>query len=368
MKKHAAIFWERLAELDASDYKPYLPSQNELRRPPTVEINNTCNINCLMCNTLMAKRQKGVIKDDLLIQVLQELKAEGVEAVDVHTIGDPLANPRLPQILAVFREVGMILVLSTNGLLLERHLDTLLEYRDISSHIRFSIDGATKETYELIRAGGKWNDLLHNIQLAKEELLPRGYSISSNMVLSNDNVHEVGQFIQLFRQFIDPRWMSFGFMNSLSPDTSYFHRVNLFPEATFPNRPCQLPFRSLWVHHDGAVSSCCRDYHGELIVGDIKNQSIRDVWNGHVLEKLREAHRKGEVKDYRLCDNCFIVDDRIVALFNALMEYLVRKEPYGPAEYYQEKVDRFTEIIQSGGPFEPKFSQPMFVKEILSIR
>ena len=39
MKKHAAIFWERLAELDASDYKPYLPSQNELRRPPTVEIN-----------------------------------------------------------------------------------------------------------------------------------------------------------------------------------------------------------------------------------------------------------------------------------------------------------------------------------------
>ena len=144
--------------------------------------------------------------------------------------------------------------------------------------------------------------------------------------------------------------------------------ANMFPEATFPNRPCQLPFRSLWVHHDGAVSSCCRDYHGELIVGDIKNQSIRDVWNGHVLEKLREAHRKGEVKDYRLCDNCFIVDDRIVALFNALMEYLVRKEPYGPAEYYQEKVDRFTEIIQSGGPFEPKFSQPMFVKEILSIR
>ena len=56
--------------------------------------------------------------------------------------------------------------ISTNGLMLEKHIDTLIEYVDVCSSIRFSIDGVKKETYEKIRFGGKWEDLIRNLDLA----------------------------------------------------------------------------------------------------------------------------------------------------------------------------------------------------------
>ncbi|MBI3075898.1 MAG: radical SAM protein, partial [Deltaproteobacteria bacterium] len=264
--RHRARFWRAVKLLDSESYcAPATPHRPPFPGYAVVEINNTCNINCLMCDTASARRQKGVIDIGLLERVLAELKQRGIRSVDVHTIGDPLANPKLPAVLAVFRKLRMTPGLSTNGLLIKKHLKTLIEYRDVTSLIRLSIDGATKPTYERIRAGGKWEDLMENLTIASNELVPRGFTLTSNMVVSEDNVSEAGLFVEVFRPFVMPSNMQFSFVNSLAPDTSYFHRVNLFPNHTVPNRPCSLPFSSFWVHLDGRVSSCCRDYHGEVI-------------------------------------------------------------------------------------------------------
>lgn len=178
------------------------------------------------------------------------------------------------------------------------------------------------------------------------------------MVLSRENVHEVGQFVELFREYVPPRFMSFGFVNSLSPDTSYFRHVNLFPRDTHPKTPCNLPFTSFWIHIDGRVSSCCRDYHGELIVGDVNHAPIRDVWNGEAFHRLRDAHTSGDVSAYRLCANCDTVDPRISEAFSAMMSGLFWWSPAAPAAYYQEWVDRFIKAIQAGRPFVGRF-QPV---------
>lgn len=363
VRHFARTFWRTLAALDEVPYNPQPPAKHDFPTYAVVEINNTCNINCLMCNTNMAERQKGTMKLELLEKSLRELKANGITLVEAHTIGDPLAHPRLADVLAVFRRVGMPLGLTTNGLLIERHLDTLVKYSDVSGAICLSIDGATKTTYERVRAGGKWEVLLHNLELARSQLEPRGYQLSTHMVLSRENIHEVGLFIELFRRYVSPRRMSFGFVNSLSPDTSYFRQMNLFPRDTYPKVPCSLPFTSFWVHIDGRVSSCCRDYHGELIVGDVKQDRIRDVWDGEAFQRLRNAHMQHDVSGYRLCANCDIVDPRIGEAFTAMMSYLLWQSPNSPAGYYQEWVDRFIDTIGAGRPFIARF-QPVSGAEL----
>lgn len=359
----ARTFWRTLAALVETPYNPQPPAKHDFPTYAVVEINNTCNINCLMCNTNMAERQKGTMKLDLLEKNLHELKANGITLVEAHTIGDPLAHPRLADVLAVFRRVGMPLALTTNGLLIERHMDTLIKYSDVAGDICLSIDGATKETYERVRAGGKWEVLLHNIGLAHSHLKPRGYGLGTHMVLSRENIHEVGLFIELFRRYVNPRRMLFGFVNSLSPDTSYFRQMNLFPRDTYPKIPCSLPFTSFWVHIDGRVSSCCRDYHGELIVGDVKQNPIRDVWNGEAFRRLRDAHMRRDVTSYRLCANCDMVDPRISEAFTAMMSYLLWQSPNSPSGYYQAWVDRFIDTIGAGRPFISRF-QPVSDAEL----
>jgi len=49
---------------------------------------------------------------------------------------------------------------------------------------------------------------------------------------------------------------------------------------------CNAPFRNLYFSANGQVSVCC--YNMQYIVGDIKNNSITEIWNSEKIKKLRE--------------------------------------------------------------------------------
>ena len=111
-----------------------------------LEINNSCNINCVMCDTKSSTRPKKLMDLELCKNSIKEMKAAGVRSVVLHTIGDPLANAKLKDYLKILRKYKLQAGISTNGLMLDKHIDTLIEYFDICSNIRFSIDGVKKET------------------------------------------------------------------------------------------------------------------------------------------------------------------------------------------------------------------------------
>ena len=159
-----------------------------------------------MCMTSLSTRNKGRMDPELLDLAVQRATELGAREVELHTIGDPLANPRFEDVLALLRRHAVRTGITTNGLLLHRHVDALIEYVDVCSSISISIDGATAPTYERIRAGGKWEQLIENMEIAKRRLKPSGFRLRSSMVVSRENVHEVGLCIERFRGDVtDPR-------------------------------------------------------------------------------------------------------------------------------------------------------------------
>jgi wyosine [tRNA(Phe)-imidazoG37] synthetase (radical SAM superfamily) len=111
----------------------------------------------------------------------------------LHTIGEPLLNPRLPQYFEILRKHGVEVFVSTNALLLEKRLDLLIENADLIYDLRFSIDGATKETYEKIRVRGQWERLIRNLDYFRERTKShqpfRQLRVSS--IVSEDVRHEL---------------------------------------------------------------------------------------------------------------------------------------------------------------------------------
>ena len=97
---------------------------------------------------------------------------------------------------------------------------------------------------------------------------------------------------------------------------------------------------------DGKVSVCCRDYSGELIIGDINNSTLDEIRKSKKLQSLQEAHTTGNLKNYNLCKNCFIIDDRISVIFNGLMQYLIYKNPNENADYFQLKANGLINFLQ----------------------
>ena len=146
----------------------------------------------------------------------------------MHTIGDPLANPKLEIIFKELRKYKIKCGVSTNGLLLYKHIKILQKYVDVCPSIKFSIDGATKKTYEKIRNKGKWDDLIKNLDLSNKYLKKYNIPIRINMTVSKDNCDEIGEFICLYKKYVNEpsKDMTFHLVNSLSPDNSYFHSMN----------------------------------------------------------------------------------------------------------------------------------------------
>lgn len=302
-----------------------------------------------MCKTSLATRKKGRISSETLDVALKRLKEDGITNVSLHTIGDPLANPRLEEVFIALRKYEIKCAISTNGLLLYKYIDVLKDFMDICPSIRFSIDGATKKTYEKIRAKGKWENLIYNLELCNEKLRSFSLSTDLNMTLSKDNYKEIGQFIVFAKKYVNypPLDTVFNFVNSLSPDTSYFHHVNLLPQYTHRNKMCNLVSgNTSFLLFDGKVSVCCRDYSGELIIGDINNSTLDEIRRSKKLQSLQEAHTTGNLKNYNLCKNCFIVDKRIGQIFNGLMQYLIYKNPNENADYFQLKANGLINFLQ----------------------
>lgn len=67
---------------------------------------------------------------------------------------------------------------------------------------------------------------------------------------------------------------------------------------------CSFIFYSLAVNSDGTVSACCPDWDQKLIVGDLHNESIYEIWNSEKLKALQFQHLNGHRCENEVCSNC----------------------------------------------------------------
>ena len=144
------INFDSIKHVSYYDYKKknFEIDKSKKRSFAYLEINNSCNINCVMCDTKSSTRQKKLMDIDTVEKSIISIKKLGIDRVSLHTIGDPLANPRIGKVFEVLRKYNMKTSLSSNGLMLEKRIDVLKKYIDVCSDLKFSIDGCTKTTYE----------------------------------------------------------------------------------------------------------------------------------------------------------------------------------------------------------------------------
>jgi len=73
--------------------------------------------------------------------------------------------------------------------------------------------------------------------------------------------------------------------------------------AELNTQVCNYPWSSVCVLSDGRVVPCCRDVNGSYVLGDLKHQSLSEIWNGPAMVRLRRALAAGD-RDNPLCRRC----------------------------------------------------------------
>lgn len=163
---------------------------------------HTCNLRCKSCRDEFRKADPEEVQKRL--DEVCELAGD-IKRLELCGSGDPVASPTYRKFLQTldlgkFKNLRQIKLHTNAQLLTESFWQTLPEgVQKIINGLEISIDAATKETYEKIRRGGKWEQLLKNL-----DFLGRQKQITHwefDFVVQRDNYKEILDFYKFCVDF-----------------------------------------------------------------------------------------------------------------------------------------------------------------------
>jgi MoaA/NifB/PqqE/SkfB family radical SAM enzyme len=143
----------------------------------------------------------GPIYDTKLAQVQHIVKLLANFKEHCHIVmsgnGDPLASAIMRPLIHDFKPgPNQSIRLFTNGLLLEKQLTDSPLLKHISQYF-ISIDAGSKSVYEQVRLGGKWSQLIANLDWLKTVKEKFKCEVLLKFVLQKDNYQDMQNFATL---------------------------------------------------------------------------------------------------------------------------------------------------------------------------
>ena len=262
-----------------------------------VEITNQCNRNCSFCPG--TSRQPGMMTMDAFGQILRKL--QGItQMLYFHLMGEPLTHPDLPEMIRRAKAEGFRSGITTNGTLLARRGKAMVEagvYK-VNISIHSFEQGAVEEYTRYI-----------------DECLDFADYASRNGVLvvlrlwnqGSDDGRNDETLKRMARRFPQP-WKE-GPRGTRLQDRLYLEYGSRFrwPDLQEQDMGQQVFCYGLRDHFgilcDGTVVPCCLDHNGDIRLGSIFRQDIRDILSSPRAKSMVEGFSCRRASE-ELCRKC----------------------------------------------------------------
>lgn len=294
-------------------------------------VTDRCNSQCITCDIWKNDiKKKDLLTIDHFHGLAKEFEKMGVMRVTIGG-GEPLLRKDLPDIIRIFADKGIIVQLTTHGLLCDSKMLKTLWDAGLNT-ITFSMDGHTPELYKKIRGVDWFEKIIFNLKLAIQTK-PPGRSVETNTVILNENIDQLIDILDYAISIgvdginISPLGISIesnllkDSKSDLLPDMpkvdrlvdTLLHRKEVNRQFrtsraflqgmkeyfSNPNRisfPCYAGYVSADVYENGDVRGC-----GSIpVVGNIFHQSFQSIWNGE-----KSAEQRKDMKEGR-CPGCYV--------------------------------------------------------------
>lgn len=268
-----------------------------------LELANYCNLKCIMCPVPNLKRKRGLMDETIFKHIVEDLLKESGFIFLPQGFGESLLHPQWTKLInfARSRKMQPIAVLTNGMLLCGEKMVTVTENVDI---VVVTLDGSNAKTYESVRVSSSFERVTENI---KNFLRMRGNLDRPHCVIRIIRMQDTEKEIENFRKYWSKE-IGKGDLIQVSECIDWagsvrYRGVHKNRERT-KRHPCRMLWKNLTVYHDGQVSPCCYDAEGELIVGSVLNQSLREIWNGSSLKDLRKLHLLYQFEKIPICSRC----------------------------------------------------------------
>lgn len=301
-----------------------------------LEVTNRCNLRCRTCPQSWGMPEPFA---DLTAEQVQRIvdQLPRLDRVVLHGIGESILNHALPDIIRIVKARGAWALMNTNGTVLgRRRLEPVL--RAGLDELRISIDAATPETYAHVRGANSLQKIVRNIAVVQElkrELGIEHPKLSLWMTGLHDSLPELPALVRLAadvgvrevylqRLVTSERGLAqsegslygaaeqaagpiaeaealaaeLGISFQGSGNTTGGDSVRPAVEDA-PWRACTRPWNLMYVTANGNALPCCiapftDTPHDELVLGNVFEAPVADVWRGKGYAGWRQAMLEGE--------------------------------------------------------------------------
>jgi MoaA/NifB/PqqE/SkfB family radical SAM enzyme len=177
-------------------------------------IDDSCNLSCPSCRTkkIFEKNKFQLRKKIQLADKIVDYVRSQPHKINLHigSDGDPFASLIYRYFIQNIKDLPNIrFTIQTNGLLInkmhERHFE-MFRKLDV---LNLSIDGATKETYEKLRRGGSFQQLIRNLEYVKNLKNKLNFKFIIHCVVQKDNYKEIPLMVRLSKNYLaDKIWFN----------------------------------------------------------------------------------------------------------------------------------------------------------------
>lgn len=278
-----------------------------------IELTNNCNLSCPECTSGsgVLTRSRGFMEIALYEKLITELRPY-LYNINLYFQGESMLHP---QFFSFLRGAFYIhSILSTNGHFLSEENSKKLVFSGLNKLI-VSLDGMDQETYSAYRENGKIETVkqgIKNISEAKKKYRsPLQLEIQFLVNKMNENqIPEIRKFahkvnaslklksMQIIHKENIARWIS------LKPEFNRYEKKNgeYTNKNSMPDKCMRLWFNPV-VTWDGKVVPCCFDKNADHVMGDLTQESFREIWEGTKYTIFRKSILSGRHM-VDICRNC----------------------------------------------------------------
>jgi MoaA/NifB/PqqE/SkfB family radical SAM enzyme len=177
-------------------------------------IDDSCNLKCPSCRKTLIFDKKGknynskILLADKINSWLQTVNH--LIKIHIGSDGDPFAS----QVYKYFmnntpKKNNIKYSILTNALMFKKFYKHIPYVIQNLIELGVSIDGASQETYEKLRLGGKWDNINENLECIAELKKKYNFKFRFHFVVQKENYHEMEDIVLLGKKYnADRVWLS----------------------------------------------------------------------------------------------------------------------------------------------------------------
>lgn len=174
-----------------------------------------------------------------------------------------------------------------------------------------SFDGCSPEKYREIR-GIDYYQVLNNIKMARrvrDEMNRGGPWLAVTLVRTDETDEQLQKFNDEMLKIVDAvdirSILLFNYRTKSSAKYENSAKEWYVERDSEKRIPCRQIGSKLIVTSQGEVTACCTDIDAELSLGNVREKSLKQMWQSDEFARLYMVHRQQRWNDLpRICRDC----------------------------------------------------------------